>query len=253
MDARVLIMDEPTSAVADAEVQRLFGVICSLTADGVAIVYISHRIEELEAIAGSVSVLRDGSWIGAEPMAGTSRNELITMMVGRSVDELPQQRPRVGDEEPVRLQVRGASAWPPTLGWPRRRDPHEPRCPSGRGGGSGGSHGRRTHRDARGHFGAYSRHEVSGTMLLDGRPYRPRSPGPRSTPGSSWSLRTASSRVSSLGSRSGSTPVWPHWVTSTLRLGPRQGRTRPGQRAGPPAGGQDATTVSTLSEGTSRR
>ncbi len=87
LDARVLIMDEPTSALAEAEVERLFSVVRSLTADGVGVVYVSHRLAELEEIADDVTVLRDGAWIGDREMDGVTRSELITMMVGRDVDE----------------------------------------------------------------------------------------------------------------------------------------------------------------------
>lgn len=96
LDSRLLIMDEPTSALADAEVQRLFQVIRRLTSEDVAIVYISHRLEELEEIADSVNVLRDGRWIGAKPMAGTSREELVRMMVGRDVADLPRRSKAAG-------------------------------------------------------------------------------------------------------------------------------------------------------------
>ena len=70
LNVRILVMDEPTSALADAEVRRLFAVIRDLTARGVAVVYISHRLEELEEIADSVTVLRDGSYIGRRDDGG---------------------------------------------------------------------------------------------------------------------------------------------------------------------------------------
>src|SRR5918998_2341114 len=113
LNVRILIMDEPTSALADAEVHRLFDVIRSLTAEGVAVIYISHRLEELEQIADSVTVLRDGHRIGSRPMEGASRDELIRMMVGRSVAELPRRTAadRTGPT-PARLSVRGLSVRP---------------------------------------------------------------------------------------------------------------------------------------------
>ncbi len=83
LNARILIMDEPTSALADVEVQRLFDVIRRLSARGVAIVYISHRLEELPQIAHSVSVLRDGRMIDTVAIGEATRAQLITMMVGR--------------------------------------------------------------------------------------------------------------------------------------------------------------------------
>ena len=83
LNARILIMDEPTSALADVEVQRLFEVIRRLSSLGVAIIYISHRLEELPQIAHTVSVLRDGHMIGTVEIAQATRSDLITMMVGR--------------------------------------------------------------------------------------------------------------------------------------------------------------------------
>jgi ribose transport system ATP-binding protein len=70
LNARILIMDEPTSALADAETQRLFAVIRQLSARGVAILYISHRLEELPQIAQSVTVMRDGELIATRPLEG---------------------------------------------------------------------------------------------------------------------------------------------------------------------------------------
>ncbi len=87
LNARILIMDEPTSALADAETQRLFTVIRQLSARGVAILYISHRLEELPQIAHTVTVMRDGELIGTHPLAGVSRADLIAMMVGRPLQE----------------------------------------------------------------------------------------------------------------------------------------------------------------------
>jgi ABC-type sugar transport system ATPase subunit len=87
LNARILIMDEPTSALAEAEVQRLFNVIRQLSARGVAIIYISHRLEELQEIAHSVTVLRDGELIGTHRLAEVSRTDLIHMMVGRPLQE----------------------------------------------------------------------------------------------------------------------------------------------------------------------
>jgi ribose transport system ATP-binding protein len=87
LDARILIMDEPTSALADAEIRKLFGVIRGLTARDVTVIYISHRLEELFEIADSVTVLRDGELIGTRPMGEIGRAELIRMMVGRPLQE----------------------------------------------------------------------------------------------------------------------------------------------------------------------
>jgi len=84
--ARVLIFDEPTSSLSDREVENLFRVIDELREEGVGMVYISHRLEELPRIADRVTVLRDGRHVATRPMDQIDRAELIRLMVGRSVD-----------------------------------------------------------------------------------------------------------------------------------------------------------------------
>jgi ribose transport system ATP-binding protein len=85
--AKILIMDEPTSALSVAEAQRLHVIMRRLAGEGVAIVYISHRIEEIFELSQTVTVLRDGVLAGSSPVAETSRRELIRMMAGREVQE----------------------------------------------------------------------------------------------------------------------------------------------------------------------
>ncbi|MFI9838802.1 sugar ABC transporter ATP-binding protein [Nonomuraea sp. NPDC051941] len=102
-NVRVLVMDEPTSALADAEVQRLYEVIRDLTGRGVAVIYISHRLEELEEIADRVVVLRDGQYIGER--TGINRDELIQMMVGRPLGEMfPRADGATEGEELLRVE-----------------------------------------------------------------------------------------------------------------------------------------------------
>jgi rhamnose transport system ATP-binding protein len=84
-EARILIMDEPTASLSDKEVDRLFRVIGELKSHGVGIVYISHRLEELPAIANRVTALRDGVLVGTRRMEEVSRGDLIRMMVGREL------------------------------------------------------------------------------------------------------------------------------------------------------------------------
>jgi ribose transport system ATP-binding protein len=86
--ARILIMDEPTSALSINETDRLFQVIRKLAKEGVAIVYISHRMEEVIAVADTVTVLRDGQHIGTMSAKTASRREIIRMMVGRELQEI---------------------------------------------------------------------------------------------------------------------------------------------------------------------
>ena len=87
-DARVLIMDEPTAALSGAEVQRLFGVVETLRDRGAAVLFISHRLEEVFAICESVTVLRDGEVTHDGPAAELTADELVRKMVGRDLDQL---------------------------------------------------------------------------------------------------------------------------------------------------------------------
>ena len=81
-------MDEPTAALTESDVTRLFDIVRRLKARGVGIVYISHRLDEIFAIADRVTVLRDGAYVGARPVADTTSAELVQMMVGRRIDNL---------------------------------------------------------------------------------------------------------------------------------------------------------------------
>jgi ribose transport system ATP-binding protein len=106
MRARLLIMDEPTSSLTDAETTQLFRVIHELKRAGSGIVYISHRLDELEGLVDRVTVLRDGRYIATKAFAETSVAEIVALMVGRTLDEKfppPRRRPT---SETV-LQVRG--------------------------------------------------------------------------------------------------------------------------------------------------
>lgn len=84
-NARVLIMDEPTASLAEEETQNLYRVIARLRESGVGIIYISHRLEELSIVADRVTVLRDGTYVSTQAMAGIERQELIRLMVGREL------------------------------------------------------------------------------------------------------------------------------------------------------------------------
>lgn len=102
--AKVLILDEPTPSLTTREVESLFRVIRGLRDDGVALIYISHRLEELFEIADRVTVLRDGAYIGTHAISGVDRDALIRMMVGRELAAVFPKRPvPVGK---VRLETR---------------------------------------------------------------------------------------------------------------------------------------------------
>lgn len=102
-DARVLIMDEPNSTLAKAETQALFGIIRRLKQQGIAIIYITHRMEEVYEIADRITVLRDGRRIVTEDVADLSLPKLIEHIVGRKVEDALLWRPRKVDRTGVPL------------------------------------------------------------------------------------------------------------------------------------------------------
>jgi rhamnose transport system ATP-binding protein len=108
LNAQLLIMDEPTSSLTSTEVEELFRIIRQLRQTETAVIFISHRLEELFAVADRVTILRDGNYVGTREMAGVETGELIQMMVGRAVDELfPKQTAPLGD---TLLEVKGLTA-----------------------------------------------------------------------------------------------------------------------------------------------
>ncbi|MFY1676965.1 MULTISPECIES: sugar ABC transporter ATP-binding protein [unclassified Streptomyces] len=92
LDARVLIMDEPTAVLTSDEVDRLFAIVRRLRADGVGIVFITHHLEEIAALGDRVTVIRDGRSVGHVP-ASTPEEELVRLMVGRSIEQQYPRRP----------------------------------------------------------------------------------------------------------------------------------------------------------------
>jgi ABC-type sugar transport system ATPase subunit len=105
MNASLLVMDEPTSALTKREVDGLFAIIRRLRSQGVSIIYISHLLEEIFSIADRVTVLRDGHYVATLPISEVTVDELITLMVGRQVTELyPPRDTTIG---PVILEARG--------------------------------------------------------------------------------------------------------------------------------------------------
>ena len=104
--SKVLIMDEPTAALNNEEVADLFRIIRQLRAQGVGIVYISHKMDELQQIADRVTVMRDGQYIATVPMASTSVDTIIGMMVGRQLEQTGHEHPDTSGNEVV-LEVRG--------------------------------------------------------------------------------------------------------------------------------------------------
>ena len=109
-NTRILIMDEPTAALTESEIEDLFNFIRMLKAKGVGIVYISHRMEELKVICDRVTVMRDGQYVGTRDMADVTLDEIINMMVGRVIYEEPKQHSNVAPDAPVVLEVKHLNA-----------------------------------------------------------------------------------------------------------------------------------------------
>jgi ribose transport system ATP-binding protein len=104
--SRVLVMDEPTAALNDAEIAELFTIIRQLRAEGVGIVYISHKMDEIRRIADRVTVMRDGAYVGTVDAADTPIGTIIAMMVGRELTDETAEIPDLSGAETA-LEVRG--------------------------------------------------------------------------------------------------------------------------------------------------
>ncbi|MUL42008.1 sugar ABC transporter ATP-binding protein [Streptomonospora sp. PA3] len=87
-NARVLVLDEPTAALSEAEAQRLFSLVEEMRGAGMGLVYISHRMEEVYRLADRITVFRDGHWVGTSPRAELEPEDIVARMVGRTLDDL---------------------------------------------------------------------------------------------------------------------------------------------------------------------
>jgi ribose transport system ATP-binding protein len=103
-ECRVLILDEPTSTLNSSEAERLFAIVRELTKSGIAVLYVSHFLEEIERIADRYTVLRDGQFVQSGRLAGTTRSELVKLMAGRDVQELFPRSARSPGEVVLDLQ-----------------------------------------------------------------------------------------------------------------------------------------------------
>jgi ribose transport system ATP-binding protein/rhamnose transport system ATP-binding protein len=106
-EIRVLVLDEPTAVIAGKEVQLLFDRLRALRAKGVAIIYISHRLDEIFELCDRVTVMKDGRKIATRPVSETTRDGLIAMMVGREMAEIYPPKARIPLDAPVLLEVDG--------------------------------------------------------------------------------------------------------------------------------------------------
>ncbi|TBW40664.1 sugar ABC transporter ATP-binding protein [Siculibacillus lacustris] len=108
LDAEVLIMDEPTSSLTESEIDRLFEIIHELKAHGVGIVYISHRLDELRRIVDRVTVMRDGRYVSTRNLADITVDDIVSAMVGRSLEEKFPERSSAPTDEVI-FRVAGLS------------------------------------------------------------------------------------------------------------------------------------------------
>ena len=102
--SRILVMDEPTSSISDKEVEHLFKIMRTLTEEGVGIIYISHKMSELQEICDRVTVMRDGGYVGTRVVKETSNDELIAMMVGRTLTSYYTRDFLEGGDEVLKVQ-----------------------------------------------------------------------------------------------------------------------------------------------------
>lgn len=111
-NARIIIFDEPTAALTEAEISELFRMIEELKEKGVGMIYISHRMDEIEKITDRVTVMRDGEYIGTVNTHDTTKEEIINMMVGRVIYETPKTESAVKEDAPVVLKAEGITMSP---------------------------------------------------------------------------------------------------------------------------------------------
>jgi monosaccharide-transporting ATPase len=170
-EARLVIMDEPTSALAENEVQTLFRVIRQLKSEGISVVFVSHRLDELYAVSDRVTIMRDGRTVEQRPMSEISRYELVSKMLGRELaDELSQRRAGDEDELAGRQPVLEAA----DLRRGRALDGVSVSIRAGEIVGLAGLLGSGRTETARAIFGADPLD--SGTVKIDGKPSQVRSP-----------------------------------------------------------------------------
>jgi ribose transport system ATP-binding protein len=107
---QVLILDEPTAALTDTEIGELFNIMRDLRSNGVAMIHISHRLDEIHRVTDRVSVMRDGEMVGTETTSEITKQDIINMMVGRVIYEDPKTESRVPEDAEVVLRVRNLNA-----------------------------------------------------------------------------------------------------------------------------------------------
>ena len=174
-DARVIVMDEPTSALNSGEVEKLFTLVEGLRARGCAIVYISHKMEEIYRIADRITVLRDGKLIGTAPVKDCPQPVLLRWMIGRDLESFVPAHTTDTAAAPTAMQVRNLSVAPATTGRPPRVRSINFDVRAGEILGLAGLQGSGASEVLQGIFGAFG-DACSGDIALDGKPYTPDNP-----------------------------------------------------------------------------
>ncbi|HND54436.1 MAG TPA: sugar ABC transporter ATP-binding protein [Pirellulaceae bacterium] len=121
LQARLIVFDEPTSSLAQRDVEHLFGVIRKLRESGIGVVYISHFLEEIRQICDRYAVLRDGRSVGAGDLSGVSENQIVSLMVGRSVEDLFPTVPHTPGEPIVKVDRLSGARLPTDVSFDVRR------------------------------------------------------------------------------------------------------------------------------------
>ena len=103
-DVRVLALDEPTSSLTDEEVDRLFALVQRLRDEGVAIIYVSHRINEIKRLCDRIAILRDGKLVAVRPASEMSEADIVSLMVGRDLSDVFERHPSGSDKEILRVE-----------------------------------------------------------------------------------------------------------------------------------------------------
>ena len=109
-DCKLLILDEPTAALTQTEIEELFRIMEDLKAKGIGMIYISHRMDEINRISDRITVMRDGEYVGTVDTASVTKDDVISMMIGRVVYEDPKTHSEVPDDAEVVLEVKHLSS-----------------------------------------------------------------------------------------------------------------------------------------------
>lgn len=107
-DAKVIIMDEPTTALTEVEVEQLYKIIETVRQRGISIIFISHKLDEVFRVSDEITVIRDGQYVGTKLTSEVTKDELISMMVGRDMSEM-FQRERIVISDEVVLEIKNFS------------------------------------------------------------------------------------------------------------------------------------------------